>query len=163
MTVTQVSRYMTYMTSSFLELQGGGTFLRLPSSLLISDENLVTILIFCIGSFIVAGMSDHYKGAFSVCARKVFCVRKVWSNFQCAQRTGVWRYLLWILSVSGVCFTKFRHQSFSVISKKKLTAEKMLRTVRKVADAENGSAFLNMQSRLKRRHYVLFHRVYNFG
>ena len=46
---------------------------------------------------------------------------------------------------SGVCFTKFRHQLFIVISKKKLTAEKLLRMVRKVADAENGSAFLNME------------------
>ena len=27
--------------------------------------------------------------AFSVCARKVFCVRSGWSNFQCAQRTDV--------------------------------------------------------------------------
>ena len=35
--------------------------------------------------------------------------------------------------------------NFIVISKKKLTTEKMLRTVREVADAENGSAFLNIE------------------
>ena len=35
--------------------------------------------------------------------------------------------------------------NFIVISKKKLTTEKMLRTVREVADAENGSVFLNME------------------
>ena len=38
------------------------------------------------------------------------------------------------------------HIKLSVISKKKkLTTENMLRTVRKVADAKNGSAFLNME------------------
>ena len=35
------------------------------------------------------GLFVDLQGAFSVCARKVFCVRNGWSNFQCAERTGV--------------------------------------------------------------------------
>ena len=42
-------------------------------------------------------------------------------------------------------FHKISTSNFIVISKKKLTTEKMLRTVREVADAENGSAFLNIE------------------
>ena len=59
---------------------------------------------------------------------------------------------------SGVCFTKFRHQIFSVISKKKLTPEKCcgrsakLR-MQKTDPFSSTWSSMDPQSRLKRRLY----------
>ena len=89
---------------------------------------------------------------------KIFCVRKVWSNFQYAQRTGVWRYHFVnpvVIVLFKIFYCKnasqvFVSQNFGIkflapFPSKKTDSRKMLWTVRKVADAENGSVFLNME------------------